>query len=102
MSAFPAWPLPQIESEKRRLETLRYLVSAPGYQTAASIIRRSLSARGVPTTADQMETCAAWLVEQELVVTSAMEGELILRITHNGREVAEGARIIPGVQRPDP
>ena len=95
-------PVARIESEKRRLETLRYLARSGGYEAAASLLRVHLCRIGVPTLADQMAACLAWLEEQELVTRRAEGPEAIARITARGRDVAEGAAEHPGVLRPDP
>lgn len=100
--SFPPWPVQQIETEKRRLVVLQYLDAAQGYEAAASILLRHCSRVGVPTNADQITACLAWLLEQDLIALRAWRGEPIARLTHHGREIVEGTRIIPGVLRPDP
>ena len=96
------WPVERIETEKRRLTVLEYLASAPGYEAAAGLLVLHCRDRGVPTTADQMAACLAWLVEQGLIATRGEGDRLVPRITGRGREVALGQVHHPGVLNPDP
>lgn len=99
----PAWPVAEIEENKRRLEILRTLSSARGYQRTAAVVRDTLCAIGVPSTHDQVVTSAVWLEEQGLItITNPTKRERVLRATQAGTEVAEGVKIQPGVMQPDP
>ncbi len=96
------WPVERIETEKRRLSVLTYLARAPGYEANQVILLLYCRERGVPTTADQMDACLAWLREPGLI-TARDEGDvLVARITGRGREVALGQVRHPGVLTPDP
>ena len=46
---FPVWPVARVETERRRLEVLRYLASVPGYEAAAMVLRDRCREIGVPT-----------------------------------------------------
>lgn len=101
----PNWPVERIETEKRRLVMLRRLAGEPGYEIAASILGHHCRRVGVPSTSDQIAAAAAWLAEQGCVTLrheDSEDQETVLRLTRAGREVAEGARVLPGVLRPDP
>lgn len=92
----------RIETEKRRLEMLRYLLRMPGYEAEATLLRLHCGRIGVPSTVDQTLASLHWLAEQELVTVRMHDQIVIGRITMAGREVADGSRSIPGVMRPDP
>ncbi|WP_090160214.1 hypothetical protein [Loktanella sp. DSM 29012] len=92
----------RIETEKRRLEILEYLMGTPGYEAAASLLRLNCQRLGVPSTMDQTIAALQWLEEQELITVRRHADEIIARITLDGREVADGTRTVPGVMRPDP
>ncbi|MGR3485497.1 MAG: VpaChn25_0724 family phage protein [Paracoccaceae bacterium] len=96
------WPVARIETEKRRLEVLRYLCAQPGYQAALSIVRLHCQRIGVPSTRDQIEQAATWLDQAGLITVRDLDRDPVARITHSGREVAEGLTAVPGILRPDP
>lgn len=96
------WPVAEIESAKRRLETLRYLTGIPGYEAAASILRDHCRRIGVPTTTDQMHACVAWLEEHRLARVRLRQADPVVRVTQDGREVALGFKVHPGVMQPEP
>lgn len=96
------WPVERIEAEMRRLQILRYLAGAGGYEASAGVLRLHCAQIGLPTTADQLRAALAWLDEAELVTSRAYGTDTISRITSIGRDVAEGTQIHPGVLRPDP
>lgn len=92
----------RIETEKRRLEILEYLLASPRYEAAATLLRLNCQRLGVPSTMDQIVAALGWLQEQEMVTVRTHADEIIARITLSGREVADGSRTAPGVMRPDP
>lgn len=92
----------RIETEKRRLEILEYLLQQPRYEAAATLLRLNCQRLGVPSTMDQIVAALQWLQEQELITVRVHADETVARITQNGREVADGSRTLPGVMRPDP
>lgn len=96
------WPVVRIETEKRRLEVLRYLTVAPGYEATAQVLRLHCNRVGVPTASDHLIAALAWLEEHHLVTLRRIGDEPIVRVTSNGREVADGLTLVPGVLRPDP
>ena len=91
-----------IETEKRRLSILQYLLKSSGYEAVAGLLRLHCIATGVPSTFDQILAAIQWLEEQELITVRNHVNEPISRLTIDGREVAEGQRSVPGVLRPDP
>jgi hypothetical protein len=99
---FQGWPVIAVETERRRLEVLKYLRAVPEYEAAAMILREQCRAVGVPSTSDQIITCLHWLAEQELVTLRAAPSEPIAHLTPHGLETARGLRVHPGVMRPDP
>lgn len=99
---FGPWPVAQVETERRRLTVLQYLVGVPGFEAAAMLLRDHCRAIGVPTHDDQIVTCIHWLAEQGLVTVRQVGGEPIARLTSTGRDVAQGFRNHPGVMQPDP
>lgn len=92
----------QIETEKRRLELIRYLSAQPRYEAAASLLRENCNRLGIPSTTDQILAAIAWLKELELITVRTAAGAPIARVTAAGREIAEGFRSVPGIARPDP
>lgn len=92
----------RIETEKRRLEILRYLAHTPGYEAVADLLRQRCQAIGVPSTSDQIVTAIRWLEEQELISVRSHGLHIIARLTSDGRDAADGSRTVPGVLRPDP
>ncbi len=97
-----AWPVVQIETERRRLEVLRYLSDVPGYEAAGLILMEHCRSIGVPSSSDQTTSCLAWLEEQALVTLRSVRDEPIARLTRAGRETATGIRRHPGVMKPEP
>lgn len=96
------WPVGPVEQEKRRLETLRYLARAPGYEAGPYLLMHHCREWGVPTSTDQIEQALTWLEAAALVALREAGGGVIARITPRGREVAEGHVRVPGVLPPDP
>ena len=96
------WPVHRIETEKRRLEVLRYLVNSGRYEAAATMLRMHCSRIGVPTSNDQIAAALAWLAEHELITVRGEGADPVARVTSDGRDVAEGLTAYPGVLRPDP
>ncbi|MGR3435257.1 MAG: VpaChn25_0724 family phage protein [Shimia sp.] len=96
------WPVKEVEQERRRLCVLQYLAASPQYRAQAPILKDQCNRLGIPTTADQMAACTAWLSEMELVELEAASDVEIARITRRGREVATGQVRLPGVMPPDP
>lgn len=96
------WPVARVETEKRRLEVLRYLTRSGSYEAAGSILRMHCSQIGVPTTGQQIVAAIQWLAEAELITVRGEGDDPVARITHDGRDVAEGMSVHPGVLRPDP
>ncbi|SFQ14092.1 hypothetical protein SAMN05421853_10295 [Roseivivax halotolerans] len=92
----------RIETQKRRLEALRFLAKIPGYRASASLIRHECHRLGVPTTSDQMIGALTWLDENDLVALEGVEDAIVARLTPLGRDVASGQKLYPGVLRPDP
>jgi len=96
------WPVVRIETEKRRLEVLKYLQGSPAYQASASMLYLHCSHIGVPSSEEQILHALGWLEEHELISVREASSEHVARLVPAGRDVAEGTRVVAGVLRPDP
>lgn len=100
--SFANWPIRTVETERRRLEVLRYLAATPGYQSATTILRDHLRSVGIPTTDAQMAECSQWLADLGFVRHQAAEMAEVVRITSAGRDIARGFTSHPSIAQPDP
>jgi len=89
-------------NEHLRLSILRTLSGAPGYRTNSSIIHTVTEEFGLVATRDQIKTELSWLAEQGLTVNTDVGSVVVAVLTERGLDVAKGAAIQPGVQRPSP
>lgn len=85
-----------------RLTILRLLAEQPRYAANTSLLTDGLEELGLPASRDQVETEAAWLAEQGLVVREAHGPVTRLVLARRGREAAAGTIEVPGVKRPTP
>lgn len=83
---------------------LTLLKDAPGFMANSSILKGQLERdAGFVLTRDQVRTELAWLAEQGLVtMTEAIEGLIVATLSERGGDVAKGAAVVPGVQKPGP
>jgi Fe2+ or Zn2+ uptake regulation protein len=87
--------------ESRRLALLQLLAQQPGYESNHSILHAALHGLGVPSGRDDIITDLHWLSDQGLVdLREPVEGVLVAALRARGQEVAHGAVIMPGIQRP--
>lgn len=89
-------------SRHRRLAILRYLEEAPDYSANSSILSDVLRGLGITSTHDMVLTDLHWLKEQGFATIEDMGSLAIATVTPRGVEVATGAALHPGVQRPRP
>lgn len=85
-----------------RLTILRVLSEAPSCSANDSLLKSACADLGLAATRDQVRTELAWLSEQRLVSTHPVGELVVATITERGQDVAGGAAVVPGVQRPTP
>ena len=90
----------QLQAESRRCAILRFLAGAAGCEMNTSVMQDALDAYGHPVSRDQVETDAAWLAEQGLVVVAYLGPVSVLRLPGGGVAVANGRVAGPGETRP--
>lgn len=87
--------------EARRLVILRILSERNGYQANSSILHAGLQHLGVVSSRDDVLTDVHWLRDQSLVeIHEPIPGVEVVTLRRRGQEVASGAAVVPGVQRP--
>jgi len=87
----------------QRLAILRHLGEAAGGCANDSLLHGIMLDLGLALSRDQLRTELSWLSEQRLVeLRRPKDGVLVAYITERGIDVATGAAIVPGVQRPSP
>ncbi|HHK75272.1 MAG TPA: ArsR family transcriptional regulator [Rhizobiales bacterium] len=91
-----------IVQEDRRLVILRALAEDADYSHNEYVLRSFLDAYGHKIGLDQMRTELAWLSEQGLITIRDGSGVMVAKLTGRGKDVAEGAVVVPGVKRPEP
>lgn len=85
-----------------RLLVLTALNQDADYSHNEHVLRSFLEASGHKIARDKLHTELAWLAEQGLVSTNDMVGMIVAKLTARGKDVAEGAAVVPGVKRPEP
>ncbi len=86
----------------RRLAILRALAAAGEYTLPESLARQALGHDGLTASGDQMAASSAWLDEQRLLIRQQVGATALLTLTGRGLDVARGAAVVPGVDRPLP
>ncbi len=90
--------LPQVLIEKRRWIVLRHLeASEPTRSLSFQILSQGCRAAGVRTSMDQIEHTVAWLQEAGLVSIERLGPMIAATLTKDGREVAQGHTMVPGI-----
>ena len=92
----------QLNQADRRLVILRALAEDSDYSVNEFILRRMLEVMKHKISRDLMRTELVWLEEQGLVSVEEVEGTMMATLTGRGKDVADGAVVVPGVQRPEP
>ena len=88
-----------------RLVMLRILADpeTPNYTLNSSILHKLMKEKtGYQVARDKACTELCWLKEQGLVTLKEGEGFYIATLTSRGLDVATGAAVVPGVDRPSP
>lgn len=93
---------PEHFSRHLRIAILRVLHTAPACRANSSILHSAVPDLGLTATRDQIKTELAWLAEQGLLTATDAGAIVVATLTERGIDVAEGATIVPGVQRPSP
>ncbi len=89
--------------EERRLVMLRLLHEQHGYRANSSTLHAGLHHLAVASTRDDVLTDLYWLRDQGFVrLSEAVPGVEIAELTARGHDVATGAAVVPGVNRPSP
>jgi hypothetical protein len=85
-----------------RLVILRTLAQDPDYSVNEYVLAGALKMLGHNVSRDRLLTEAAWLAEQGLITSTDVMGSLVIKLTRRGKDVADGAVVVPGVKRPEP
>ncbi|MFQ5774021.1 MAG: ArsR family transcriptional regulator [Kiloniellaceae bacterium] len=89
--------------EHIRITVLRLLANGGGgYAANESVLSDAVNRFGFNVGRDLVRTEIAWLAEQGLVTSEAVEGLLVATLTKRGLDVAVGRASVPGVRRPGP
>lgn len=91
-----------LETEDRRLVTLRLLAESNAYAVNIYLLQTALGQMGHSVSLDRLHTDIDWLEEQGLATTSGVAGVTIITLTQRGLDVAEGRAHCTGVKRPAP
>jgi hypothetical protein len=92
----------KIIQQDRRLVVLRMLAQDADYSHNEYILREALRVYGHRLSADLLRSELHWLAEQGLLSVEDVSGVLIAKLTRRGKDVADGAVVVPGVKRPEP
>lgn len=92
----------KLQQADRRLVILRTMGEDPGYSVNEYVLRRFLEVMKHQISHDLLRSELAWLSEQGLVATSDVSGTMTAKLTARGLDVATGAVVVPGIQRPEP
>jgi len=85
-----------------RLVVLLSLAQDPGYAHNEYVLKEVLAAMGHGVSRDKLRTELSWLAEQGLVESRDVSGTMVVKLTGRGKDVADGAAVVPGVKRPEP
>ena len=85
-----------------RLAALMTLAQDYGYSHNEYVLRGALGMLGHTVSRDRLRTELAWLSEQGLIEIDDVAGTMVAKLTGRGKDVADGAVIVPGVKRPEP
>ncbi len=85
-----------------RLVVLRSLAQDPGYAHNEYVLKQMLVQLGHSVSGDKLRAELFWLREQGLVDLADVSGTVVAKLTGRGKDVAEGAAVVPGVHRPEP
>lgn len=88
-------------AEQQRVIILQMLNEDNDCKLNNLIIQKGLAAFGHNVSLDKVNTECAWLEEQSLVSIEDLDCRVkIITITQAGLDVANGSRIVPGIDRP--
>lgn len=85
-----------------RLVVLLSLAQDTGYAHNEYVLKEMLAQLGHSVSRDKLRTELNWLDEQGLIDLQDVAGTTVAKLTGRGKDVAEGAVIVPGVKRPEP
>lgn len=92
----------KITQQDRRLVILRQLAKETDYACNEYVLRGQLDLYGHKLSTDLLRSEMAWLAEQGLLTIADVPGLKVAKLSARGKDVAEGAVIVPGVKRPEP
>ena len=81
---------------------LRALAQDADYAHNEYVLKQMLSQLGHKISTDKLRTELYWLREQGLIDLADVSGTIVAKLTPRGKDVAEGATVVPGVHRPEP
>jgi len=85
-----------------RSVVLRSLAQDSDYAHNEHVLKRMLVQLGHKISGDKLRAELFWLREQGLVDLADVSGTVVAKLTGRGKDVAEGAAVVPGVHRPEP
>jgi hypothetical protein len=88
------------EARFRRRDLLAALLNSRDYSCNDSLLRTLLRELGYLVSGDSLRADLKWLEEHKLVRLRAIGELTIATLIERGRDIAEGAEVIDGVERP--
>ncbi len=92
----------EFEVRYRRRDLLAALHASRDYSCNDSLLRTLLREQGYLVSGDGLRDDLKWLEEQKLIRLRSIGELCIATLVERGRDVAEGAEVIDGVERPSP
>lgn len=85
-----------------RLVALQSLAQDTDYAHNEHVLKAMLAQLGHAVSRDKLRTELGWLQEQGLIDLQDVAGTTVAKLTGRGKDVADGAVIVPGIKRPEP
>lgn len=92
----------EFEGRYRRRDLLAALLASRDYSCNESLLRILLREQGYLVSGEQLRADLGWLAEHKLIRLREIGDLAIATLIERGRDVAEGAETIEGVERPAP
>jgi hypothetical protein len=88
------------EAQARRLALLQALHAAAGYRANARLLRQFVQRVGYSALGSEVLRDLEYLRDAELLTLDETAGQLVAELTERGQDVATGAEVAEGVDRP--
>lgn len=92
----------EFEARYRRRDLLAALLASRDYSCNESLLRTLLREQGYLVSGEGLREDLKWLEDNKLIRTRSIGDIAIATLYERGRDVAEGAEVIDGVERPSP